>query len=270
MVATAIRPQLDGYQLRLPTFEGPFDVLIRLIEREQLEISEISLVAVLDQFMDYVARLEAPPPAVIAEFAAVAGRLSVLKSRALLPKPAKLAEEVEETDLVRLLEEYRAVKAAAELLAGRQRNGAGAFGRGESIPLPDAVPAPFAPQPPVTLANAVRRWLTRIPARPSILPAHRVVTLREMIARISAALDRGSSVSFDTIRAGCASRQDVAVAFLAMLTLLRRQTVQVTQPELFGAITVNRADPTPLRPEPLQSQPGQDARRSGPADMESG
>jgi len=101
MVATAIRPQLDGYQLKLPTFEGPFDVLLRLIEREQLEISDISLVAVFDQFMDAIADLNAPPPAVIAEFAAVAGRLSVLKSRALLPKPVKPAEETEEPDLVR-------------------------------------------------------------------------------------------------------------------------------------------------------------------------
>jgi segregation and condensation protein A len=249
MVAAAIHPQLDGYQLKLPTFEGPFDVLIRLIESEQLEISEISLVAVLDQFIEYIACLEAPSPAIIAEFAAVAGRLSVLKSRALLPKPAKPVEETEEIDLVRQLEEYRAVKAAAELLAGRQRTGAGAFGRGESIPMPEATPPVFIPQPPVALANAVRRWLTRIPARPSLLPTHRVVTLREMISRIFAALDRGNPVSFDAIRAGCTNRQDVAVAFLALLTLLRRHVVEADQPELFGAISLQRIGPSPLRPD---------------------
>lgn len=249
MVAAVTHPQLDGYQLKLPTFEGPFDVLIRLIEREQLEISEISLVAVLDQFIEYVACLEAPPPAIIAEFAAVAGRLSVLKSRALLPKPAKPVEETEEPDLVRQLEEYRAVKAAAELLAGRQRSGSGAFGRGESISLPDASPPIFTPQPPVALANAVRRWLTRIPTRPALLPQHRVVTLREMIARISAALDRGYPVSFDAIRASCANRQDVAVAFLALLTLLRRHIVEAEQSEVFGSISLKRAGPSPLRPD---------------------
>jgi segregation and condensation protein A len=247
MVAAVIHPQLDSYQLKLPTFEGPFDVLIRLIEREQLEISEISLVAVLDQFIAYVACLETPPPAIIAEFAAVTGRLSVLKSRALLPKPVKPMEEIEEPDLVRQLEEYRAVKAAAELLAGRQKSGSGAFGRGESILVPDAPPPVFTPQPPVALANAVRRWLTRIPARPALLPQHRGVTLREMIARISAALDRGDSVSFDAIRASCANRQDVAVAFLALLTLLRRHIVEADQPEVFGSISLKCASPFPLR-----------------------
>jgi segregation and condensation protein A len=260
MVAAPLHMRLDGYQLKLPAFEGPFDVLIRLVEREQLEISEISLVAVLDQFLAYIERLDAPAPAVIAEFAAVAGRLSVLKSRALLPKPARPPEEPEEPDLVRQLEEYRAVKAAAALLAGRQRDGAGAFGRGESIPWPAAEPAPFAPQPPTSLAAAVRRWVSRLPARPMIVAAQPVISLREMIARITAALDRRSSVSFDAIRAECASRQDVAVAFLALLTLLRRRTVDASQPVLFGVITVKRANLTSFTPDALHPPAEQEVK----------
>src|ERR671919_1436827 len=117
---------LEGYQLRLPSFEGPLDVLLRLIERDQLAISEISLLAVFDQFLAHLNTLEADAPDAIAEFVLVAGRLSVLKSRALLPRPAKPLEEPDEIDLVRKLEEYRAVKAAAELLAVRQRTGSGA------------------------------------------------------------------------------------------------------------------------------------------------
>ena len=78
---------LDAYQLRLPSFEGPLDVLLRLIERDQLAISEISLLAVFDQFMAHLDALEAAAPEAIAEFLMVAGRLSVLKSRALLPAP---------------------------------------------------------------------------------------------------------------------------------------------------------------------------------------
>ena len=260
MVATAIHPQLDGYQLMLPTFEGPFDVLLRLIEREQLEISEISLVAVLGQFMSYMERLDAPSPAVIAEFAAVAGRLSVLKSRALLPKPARPVEESEEPDLVRQLEEYRAVKAAADLLADRQRSGSGVFGRGESIAWSDAAPAPAAPQPPAALASAVLRWVSRIPARPVLVATRPVVSLREMIARITGALDQRGSVSFDTIQDGCASRQDIAVAFLALLTLLRRHVVEADQQELFGPISVKRAAPAPLRFGTTSAPHGQDAQ----------
>jgi len=231
---------LDGYQLRLPSFEGPLDVLLRLIERDQLAISEISLLAVFDQFMAHLDALEADAPDAIAEFLMVAGRLSVLKSRALLPRPARPLEEPEEVDLVRQLEAYRAVKAAAELLAIRQRAGSGAFGRGEAVACPPIESTRFAPQPPSALAEAVGRWLTRVPAKPALLPRHRVVSLREMISRISSALNHQASVSFSHIRATCASPQDTAVAFLAILTLMRRQAVIATQSELFGPIELAR------------------------------
>src|SRR5215213_5360693 len=146
--SSTIIATLDGYQFRLPTFEGPLDVLLRLIERDQLAISEVSLIAVFDQFLAHLATLEADAPEAVAEFVLVAGRLSVLKSRALLPRPAKPLEEPDEIDLVTQLEAYRAVKAAAELLGARQRDGSGAFGRGEAITCPPAEPVRLAPQPP--------------------------------------------------------------------------------------------------------------------------
>lgn len=232
---------LDGYQLRLPMFEGPLDVLLRLIERDQLPVSELSLLAVLDQFMAYLQELEAPSPDVIADFASVAGRLSVLKSRALLPRPPRGEEDDEEIDLVRQLEEYKAVKLAAEMLATRHRDGSGGFGRGEGVALPAAGPPKLVPQPPVSLTHAVVRWLSRLPEKPVQIAARRVVTIREMISRIFSALDGDRQVTFGGIRAVCESRQDVAVAFLAILTLIRRQAVVATQDELFGSISLERA-----------------------------
>jgi segregation and condensation protein A len=235
MVAT-----LDSYQFRLPSFEGPLDVLLRLIERDQLAISEISLLAVFDQFLAHLDAMEADAPDTIAEFVLVAGRLSVLKSRALLPRPARPQEELDEVDLVSQLEAYRAVKAAAELLAIRQRTGSGAFGRGEAIAGPPVEPARFAPQPPSALAEAVSRWLTRLPVKPTLIPSHRVVSLREMISRVTMALNHEARVSFSHIRASCAGPQDTAIAFLAILTLMRRQAITATQTELFGPIELAR------------------------------
>jgi segregation and condensation protein A len=240
--ASLAPPFLDGYQLRLPAFEGPLDVLLRLIERDQLSISDISLLAVFDQFIEYVNALESSTPEIIAEFVAVAGRLSVLKSRALLPRPTKTVDEPDEIDLVRQLEEYRVVKAAAVLLASRQQAGSGAFGRGEGIALPDAEPARFTSQPPSALTTAVGRWLTRLPLKPILVPAFRVVSLREMIVRITSTLARDGHVSFDHFRATCSDRQEIAVAFLALLTLMRRQIIVVTQNELFGSITLSRPE----------------------------
>jgi segregation and condensation protein A len=246
--ATATAPTLEAYQLCLPTFEGPFDVLLRLIEREQLPVSEVSLLAVFDQFMAFLASLESPAPEVIADFATVAGRLSLLKSRALLPRPVQPSEDEPEIDLVRQLAEYRAVKAAADLLDGRQRAGIGAFVRGETISLPEAEPGPLAPQPATALTRALRRWLVRVPAAPVAVPSFRVVTLREMTARILDAIGREGRVSFTAIGARCRSRQEVAVAFLAMLTMIRRHTLVATQDELFGPISLARGPISLLSP----------------------
>ena len=232
-------PSLNGYQLRLPAFEGPLDVLLRLIERDQLSISDISLLAVFDQFIEYVNALESSTPEFVAEFVAVAGRLSVLKSRALLPRPIKPVDEPDEIDLVRQLEEYRVVKAAAVLLASRQQAGSGAFGRGEGIASPPLESVRFAPQPPSALATAVHRWLSRLPSKPILVPAIRVVSLREMIVKITSALAHDRPTSFDHIRRTCTDRQETAVAFLAMLTLMRRQIIVVTQNERFGPITLS-------------------------------
>jgi segregation and condensation protein A len=232
----ALAASLDGYQFRLPSFEGPLDVLLRLIERDQLPVSEVSLLAVFDQFLAHLNTLEADAPDAIAEFVLVAGRLSVLKSRALLPRPAKPLEESDEIDLVHQLEAYRAVKAAAELLGVRQRSGSGAFGRGEAIACPPDEPVKSTPQQPSALVEAVSRWLTRVPPKPALLPSYRVISLREMISRITSALDREKRISFDRIRASCAGPQDTAVAFLALLSLIRRHVVVANQSELFGPI----------------------------------
>ncbi len=233
-------PPLNTYQLRLPTFEGPLDLLLRLIEREQLPISEVSLLSVLDQFIAFVHELEHFPPEAIAEFVSIAGRLSVLKSRALLPRPVIVPDEIDEIDLVRQLQEYKALKTAAQLLAKRQQTNGSGFEKGESIACPPSPPKQLLPQAPAVLSRAVARWLTRLPPARVLVSAPRVVSLREMIFRIIATLEGRQSVLFDSIRGDCASRQDVAVAFLGVLTLLRRQTILVTQSELFGPISMVR------------------------------
>jgi segregation and condensation protein A len=241
--AEAAVPTLDAYQLRLPVFEGPLDVLLRMIEREQLPISEVSLLAVCDQFLAFARELETAHADVVAEFAVVAGRLSLLKSRSLLPRPPRPPEEDNAFDLVRQLDEYRALKSAAALLGDRQRSGVGAFGRGDGIATPPTQTLPLPPQSPSALARAMRRWLSRAPVHPVVVPTRAVVTLREMNDRIAMSLVRDPSLSFERLRGTCMTREDVVVAFLAVLTLLRRQRIAADQHELFGPITIRRVAP---------------------------
>src|SRR5688572_8387511 len=126
-VAIADPTALSGYQLRLPGFEGPLEVLLRLIDREQLAITDVSLIAVTDQFLAFVTAMGDASAETMAEFAAVAGRLVLLKSRSLLPRPPAVVDEAEPSDLVNQLAEYRALRAAAGELAERDRRGIGAF-----------------------------------------------------------------------------------------------------------------------------------------------
>src|SRR5688500_6070354 len=113
--ATIVAPPpltLVNYQTRLPSFEGPLDLLLRLIERQKLDINEVSLVTVTDQFIGFVAKMEDAPLEVIAEFTSVGTRLTVLKSRSLLPRPPVQDEETEPDpdDLVEQLRAYKRLK----------------------------------------------------------------------------------------------------------------------------------------------------------------
>ena len=229
---------LNAYQFRLPSFEGPLDILLRLIERNQLAITEISLIAVTDQFLDYLATLQEQPPALIAEFTAVGGRLVLLKSRSLLPRPAVEVEEPDPDDLVRQLEQYRALKAVSEQLAARDRIALGGFSRGEAVVLPEAPPPRLALHQPASLARALRRRLTSAIGPVQVVASQRVVTLREMTERLLTTLTGGNR-SFMAFRASCVSREEVLVGFLAMLVLVRRRVVDASQDTLFGDITLH-------------------------------
>lgn len=238
VTAAPTTPLLHEYQLRLPAYKGPLDVLLRLIDGQQLPISEVSLMAVLDQFLAYIDTRIAPEPGEIAEFAAIAGRLTVLKSRELLPRPAPAVDEEDPSDLVRQLEEYRAIKVAAARLS--TVHGAGGYGRGASIEHPPPVTAAMPRQSTRALVRALHRWLSRVPASPLEVATRHTTTLREMVSRVFALLAADGHGNFTWFVSHVPNRQDRALAFLALLTLIRRHAVDVSQPVLFGEITFTR------------------------------
>ncbi len=235
---------LTSYQLRLPSFEGPLDVLLRLIERSQLAIADVSLVAVTDQFLRHVETLGGAPPEAIAEFAGVGARLVLLKSRSLLPRPPEPEEGEESGDLVRQLVEYRTVKAAAQQLGSLDASGQGAFApssNGVILPAPISPPR-LAAQPAAVLARALRRRLTLVPVPPEAVAVHRVVSLPEMVERVIGALTSSQGLRFSTVAAGCNGRHEVLTVFLAVLVLVRRRVVDAEQERLFGDIALRKAE----------------------------
>lgn len=244
MVDPADPLALSGYQLRLPSFEGPLDVLLRLIEREQLAIADVSLVAVTDQFLAHLAAMEAARPAEIAAFSAVAARLLVLKSRSLLPRPPAVDADERDDDLVHQLREHQALKTALAELADRDRIGGQFFPRGAAVAtVLESTPPRLAPGPPAALARALRRRLTLLAPAPLDLPARRVVSLPRTVARVLELLVARSRVRFSEVIGDRPDREETLVAFLAVLVLLRRRQVEADQAEPFGEIDLVLLNP---------------------------
>jgi segregation and condensation protein A len=232
---------LGAYQLRLPSFEGPLDVLLSLIERDQLEISNLSLMAVTDGFLQHIDTLDSPPPALLADFLGVAARLLVLKSRALLPGPEPDEVDDEVDDLAGQLREYQ-----------RMRHVAGNLGEAQSALWRSYARATAPPErptrvnvvlPPVaTLGKVLLRAIARQPVEPEQVIMRRVVSVTEMAARLYAVMMRsGRSRRFLEL-VEPSDRDEVVAGFIALLALWRRKQIDVRQDGLFADIIIDPVD----------------------------
>jgi segregation and condensation protein A len=233
--------------VKLPVFEGPLDLLLHLIERNELDISAVSLVLVVDQYMQYLDLMRAEMKLeAAAEFLVVAGRLLLIKSRSLLPRaePPLEAEELEDPaeELARQLEEYRRYKQVAEALRELKETRGQTFGRSGGAP--DDVP------PVVKLAGleldrlvesfqrALERALEHLPQESAQLAPR--VTQADRIARIETGLTAARTLAFDLLLEDCRCVEDVIVTFLAVLELLKQGRVRVWQLSSFGTIVISR------------------------------
>jgi len=159
----------SAYTVQLPIFEGPLDLLLQLIEREELDITKVSLAQVTDQFLGYLKILESLNIADLAEFLVVAARLILIKSEALLPRPAERqpGEEDPADELARQLIAYKRYKEIAGTLHEREAAGLHTYLR---LAPPPKVEAKLDPRglTPLALLEAVRRALALTPDLPSL------------------------------------------------------------------------------------------------------
>lgn len=242
-------PTLLNYQTRLPSFEGPLDVLLRLIERHQLEIADISLVQVTDQFLAFIEAMSDAPPEVIAEFTAVGTRLTLLKSRSLLPRPPVINEEDEANpgDLVRQLQAYKRLKDVATQLGKRRESGYASFGPHSDGPVAQPgklTPTRLAHYEPSVLIRSLRRRLSTVPLAMQTIRQRRIVSIREMLDRIVELASSRPSFRFSKVVENSQSRSETATAFLAVLLMVRHRSLDATQDGLFGDIELARAATT--------------------------
>jgi segregation and condensation protein A len=251
---TFVLSSQETYQVKLSLFEGPLDLLLHLIEREELDITKISLAQVTDQYLAYISRLEELHPEILADFLVVAAKLLLIKSQVLLPRPEAQTLAVDEEDpgeaLARQLREYKQFKTAAQYLRDRAASGARTFVR--------IAPPPELPRKvdlsDVTLDDLLAAWQEALLGQleDETLPASATeptITIDDKMALLRHRLAQKRGITFSSLLADTRSRLEVIVTFLALLQMFKTREIVLRQETLFDEIYIEAA---PVSPSPVQ------------------
>ena len=232
------------YKVKLEIFEGPLDLLLYLVKRDEIDIYDISIERITRQYLEYLQAFKELKIDVAGEFVVMAANLIYLKSRSLLPLDQQPPEEDAEEDdprwdLIRQLIEYKKFKEAAIQLHDRALEQEGIFTRdGGSAPASDA-PLPLHEVGIFQLIHAFQEVIKRVEAREDLgeIFAERF-SVSEKIEKILERVGNGGSVRFSELFNQMASRIEIVVTFLALLELIRLKRLKVLQVEAFGEIRV--------------------------------
>jgi segregation and condensation protein A len=233
------------YTIRTESFEGPFDLLLHLIKKNEVDIYNIPIAAITRQYLDYLEVMKELNLDIAGDFLVMASTLIQIKSRMLLPLPAgEEAEEEEEADpraeLVRRLMEYQKYKEAAATLSQRELLGRDTFVRTCVVPelaemQPDQEPLEVELY---ELIEAFRRVLATVPAETFHEVGAEGPSIADRINELLILLQGSEATTFEELFIGSRTREQVIVTFLALLELCRLKMVRLAQAQSFAAILV--------------------------------
>jgi len=233
------------YNVKAGTFEGPFNLLLSLIEERKLFINEISLATVTDEYMRHINEIAGLHPRHLASFISVASTLILIKSRSLLPG-IQLTED-EEGDIKKLEERLRLY----ELFMGISAEIKDEFGK-QIIFLAEerySKEIIFMPDPKITLANMheLAQGLIQNAPKKTILPeveVKKVISIEEMIGRLTDRIQKALKINFKEFAGGGGGTKEekitLIVGFLAMLELTRQGLLNVVQESNFEDIIIEK------------------------------
>ncbi|HEX5515869.1 MAG TPA: ScpA family protein [Gammaproteobacteria bacterium] len=232
----------DALEVFLEAFEGPLDLLLYLIRRQNLDILDIPIAEITRQYVEYIALMEDLRLELAAEYLVMAAMLAEIKSRMLLPRPAASDDEEEDprAELVRRLQEYERYKAAAEDLGNLPRVARDIFPA--SAEAPDRTVVKL--QPEVSLEELLAA-LADVLARAELFTNHQVqreaLSVRERMSETLSRLDTKEFVEFTSLFQPEEGRLGLVVTFLAILELLKESLIQLVQAEVWAPIYVKAA-----------------------------
>jgi segregation and condensation protein A len=241
---------MSEYKVKFEVFEGPLDLLLYLIKKEEVDIYEVNLTRLATQFIEYVETMRSLDLEVAGEFLVMAATLMYIKSRELLPVDQQIQVEGEEEgddprwELIRQLVEYKKFKDAASQLALLEARQEAVFPRAP-VKLEFESDASSRNEASIfDLLNAVSSVLQRFNRRPDQRDIFEDKwSVSQKIEQLMRALNEVSRLKFSELFAGVTSRSEVVVTFLALLELIRLKQVMAVQNEAFGEIEICRPVP---------------------------
>ncbi len=232
------------YKVKLEVFEGPLDLLLYLIKRDEIDIYDISLERITRQYLEYLQAFKELQIDIAGEFVVMAANLIYLKSRSLLPLDQQPPEEdVEEDDprwdLIRQLIEYKKFKEAAAQLHDRALEQERIFTRdGGNVAISDT-PMPLHEVGIFQLIHAFQEVIKRVEAREDLQEIFgERFSVSDKIEKILERVGNGASVRFSELFGQIVSRVEIVVTFLALLELIRLNQVRALQPKMFDEIEI--------------------------------
>jgi segregation and condensation protein A len=246
----------DALEVFLEAFEGPLDLLLYLIRKQNIDILDIPVAEITRQYMGYVELMKSVRLELAAEYLVMAAMLAEIKSRMLLPRSSEIEEEEDDprAELIRRLQEYERFKKAAEDLDTLPR-----VGRNITVP---TVPAPDAKArkvlPDVSL-NELMLAMSEVMRRADLFESHQVsrevLSTRERMSDVLERLKGGGFVPFITLFTVEEGRLGVVVTFMAILELVKESLIELVQNEPLAAIHVRaRGEGRPVvEPSPIEA-----------------
>ena len=251
------------YKVKFEVFEGPLDLLLYLIKKQEVDIYQVNLTQLATQFVEYIDLMRMLDLEIAGEFLVMAATLMYIKSRELLPKDLQVESEGEDDtadprwELIRQLVEYKKFKDAAAQLQALEIRQEGVYPR---MPVkPEFAPEVASPKTDASLfdlLNAVNAILKRIAAKEQTRDIFEDRwTVSEKIEILLRRISEQTTLRFSELFAGATSRTEVVVTFLAVLELVRLRQIVALQPAEFGEIEIVRAQPTTAGLLPQATEP---------------
>ncbi len=234
--------------VKIQQFEGPLDLLLNLIEQQQLDITQISLAQVTEQFLGYVKQLEQINATELADYLNIAAKLLVIKSKAILPSlEVETIEEESEEDLASKLLRYKQFKEAAKYFKSLDSRGLQSFTRTRVF----SERIHFFPDPAVdgsTLRTAIGAVINSLKELDNLPKAkiREAISIQEKIESLQMHLSSQIETKLSDLLSNAKNKEEVIITFLALLELIKQRMFSVDQDALFTDITIKQyvAKPT--------------------------